>query len=252
MIQNVRYRCVLVAVAFAALVGTAHAALDDSVILYLPFDEGTGDATKDLAKKPHPTEIVNKPAWTDGKFGKALQFDGTKQQYVKVPLTDDLQLVDKFSVSFWVKRSDAQITDWNYMVAAGTLKWATIYNRNQSVYVWSTTGGAWAQKAMTTKQLTTDWTHIAVTHDPTSGVKVYFNTEVAGEGAKPPKVDPIDGSVMVGARHPGQEFFTGTIDEVVLFNKIISAAEIAEMRDGGYLAVKPGGKLAVSWAALKE
>ena len=47
-----------------------------------------------------------------------------------------------------------------------------------------------------------------------------------GGGAKPPPVDETDGSIMVGARHPGQEFFTGIIDEVFLFNRIITEAEI--------------------------
>jgi hypothetical protein len=228
------------------------AALDDSVVLYLPFDEGSGDKVADVSKAAHPTEVINKPSWTDGKLNKALEFDGTKQQYVKVPLTDDLQLVDKFSVAFWVKRSDKQISDWNYMVAGGTLRWAVIFNRNQNVYVWSQTGGAWAQKAVTTKALSTSWTHIAMTHDTSDGVRIYFDAEVAGEGGKPPKVDPLDGSIMVGARNPGQEFFTGTIDEVALFKRIISLDDIKTHRDGGMLGVESKGKLAFTWGALKR
>ena len=50
-----------------------------------------------------------------GSFGKALEFDGTKGQYVQVPINDTLQLREQFSIAFWVKRGDAQIREWNYM-----------------------------------------------------------------------------------------------------------------------------------------
>ena len=40
---------------------------------------------------------------------------------------------------------------------------------------------------------------------------------------------------MVGARHPGEEFFTGIIDEVFIFNRILTAAEIEEIMTGDFL-----------------
>jgi len=73
----------------------------------------------------------------------------------------------------------------------------------------------------------------------------------AGGGAKPPPVDEIDGSVMVGARHPGEEFFTGVIDEVFVFNRIITEAEVGEIMNGGFLPVEPAEKLATTWSRIK-
>ena len=60
--------------------------------------------------------------------------------------------------------------------------------------------------------------------------------------AKPPAVIEIDGAIMVGARHPGQEFFTGIIDEVFLFNRIITEAEVGELMTGDFLPVEPAEK----------
>ena len=217
------------------IVAPAHAELDDeSLVLYLSFDEGAGNKAKDGTDYGHDGDLITNPAWVDGQFdSKALEFDGGKQQYVMVPINDTLQLREQFSVAFWVKRGNNQAAVWNYMVAAGNLKWAVIFNNNdQKTYVYTRTGGAWDRRGISDGIQPDDWVHI------------YYDGKKAGGGGKPPIVDEIDGSIMVGARHPGEEYFTGTIDEVFLFNRIISEAEINTIMDGGYLPVEPAEKLA--------
>ena len=200
------------------LMGMANAA-EPSLVLYLPFNEGGGEP-EDFSMYNHEVELVNNPQWTDGENGKALEFDGTN--YVRVPINDTLQLIETFTVEFWVKREASQPATWNYMVAGGNLKWAVIVNADQNVYVYTRSGGTWAQRLVTSIPLTTDWTHIAMTYDVGSGVELYFNAEKAGEGGSPPVVDELDDSIMVGARAPGQEFFAGIVDEVALYNRILS------------------------------
>ncbi|MBT3266263.1 LamG domain-containing protein [Candidatus Poribacteria bacterium] len=242
----------LVGLLLLAVAWTARAGLDDdSLVAYLSFDEDGGAVAADASQYGHDGELIAGPSWVAGQSGSALEFDATQGQYVQIPVTDTLQLTTAFTAAFWVQRSDDQLADWNYMVGAGTLKWATIYNSNQSVYVWSTAGGAWAQRAMTGDPLTTDWTHLAVTYDVAEAVTVYFDAEPVFEAADPPEADAIDGSIMIGARHPGQEFFAGTIDEVFLFSRAIAAAEIESIMEGEFLAVDPGGKVATTWAAVK-
>ena len=236
-----------------ALTTPVYAGLDDkSLVLYLSFDEGKGGKAADGSVHGHDGEFVQNPTWVDGQFGKALEFDGTKGDHVIVPINDTLQLREQFSIAFWVKRDAAQIREWNYMVTAGSLKWASIFrNSDNKTYFWSTSGGGWAQKAVTDDIQPDDWVHLAVTHDTKSKVVIYNDGKEAGGGAKPPPVDEIDGSVMVGARHPGEEFFTGIIDEVFLFNRIITEAEIGEIMNGDFLPVEPADKLATTWGSIK-
>ena len=234
------------------LTTSLHAGLDDkSLVLYLSFDEGKGGDAADGSVHGHDGELIKDPTWVDGEFGKALEFDGTKGQYVQVPINDTLQLREQFSIAFWVKRSDKQIREWNYMVTAGELKWASIFRQGDNkTYFWSSAPG-WAQKAVTDDIQPEDWVHLAVTHDTKSEVVIYNDGKKAGGGPKPPPVIEIDGAVMVGARHPGQEFFTGIIDEVFLFNRIITEAEINEIMTGDFLPVEPAEKLATTWASIK-
>jgi len=67
---------------------SAAEAADPSLVLYLPFHEGTGEP-KDFSVYEHGVELVNNPDWVDGKYGKALEFDGTN--YVRVPINETLQ-----------------------------------------------------------------------------------------------------------------------------------------------------------------
>jgi hypothetical protein len=194
------------------------AGLDDkSLVLYLSFDEGQGDTAGDGSTYGHDGELISNPSWVDGQFGgKALEFDGTKGQYVMVPINDTLQLREQFSVVFWVKRGDSQIKAWNYMVSGGSLKWAVIFNNDQTKTFVFTNSGGWGQRGVSDVNQPQDWVHLAVTHDTGSELIFYYDGEKAGGGGKPGMVAEIDGSIMVGARHPGDEFFTGTIDEVFL------------------------------------
>ena len=70
---------VLFIVAFVlATVPMSEAGLDDkSIVLYLSFDEGKGDVAKDGSVHGHDGELIKSPAWVPGKFGTALEFDGT-------------------------------------------------------------------------------------------------------------------------------------------------------------------------------
>jgi hypothetical protein len=83
------------------LTTSLYAGLDDkSLVLYLSFDEGEGGKAADGSIHGHDGELVKDPTWVDGQFGKALEFDGTKGQHVKVPINDTLQLREQFSGAY--------------------------------------------------------------------------------------------------------------------------------------------------------
>ena len=121
----------------------------------------------------------------------------------------------------------------------------------KKTYLWSKAPG-WAQKGITNEDQPEDWVHLTVTHDIDSDVSIYYDGKKVGGGAKPPAIIEIGGSIMVGARHPGSEFFTGTIDEVYLFNRVLTQAEIDAIRTGVFLPVEPKGKLAYDMGCYKS
>ena len=137
---------------------------------------------------------------------------------MQIPLTKALESLNKdFTVEFWVKKSDKQAGPWNYMVAADRVRWAVIYNSDQSVYVWASNPN-WSMQAKTKEPLPKEWTHIAVTFDTKDAVKIRFNGQVKAEsGSKPNETIPIQqcyqiGSIATAGGCPaGEQKFTGLI-----------------------------------------
>ena len=68
---------VLLVASFVFLISSVEQAMkDESLVLYFPFDEGTGNTTKDLnGNENHGT--INGAKWLNGKVGEALSFDGS-------------------------------------------------------------------------------------------------------------------------------------------------------------------------------
>jgi hypothetical protein len=100
-----------------------------------------------------------------------------------------------------------------------------------------------------------EWTHICFTFDGNDSIS-YVNGE---EVAKMPRKGKIeyDGEphFMIGERSHScvGEPFGGWIDEVALFNRVLTLNEIKQAMEGGLnLAVQYGGKLTTTWGNIKR
>jgi hypothetical protein len=70
-------RCLLIGLVVlfvgGMLANSTHAAIDPKTIVGLwLFDEGSGNTAKDSSGNKNDGAFMGKPAWVDGKFGKAL------------------------------------------------------------------------------------------------------------------------------------------------------------------------------------
>ena len=71
------------------------------LVLYLPFDEGKGDIVKDISGNGNDGTIYG-ARWVDGKFGKALSFDGI-DDYVELKDRNLHMGGNDFTIAAWVK-----------------------------------------------------------------------------------------------------------------------------------------------------
>ncbi len=63
------------------------------------FDEGKGKTVRDASGNGHDGEIIGEVAWADGKFEKALEFDGG---HVLVP-HDNVMNLRQWTMTAWIK-----------------------------------------------------------------------------------------------------------------------------------------------------
>ena len=100
--------------------------LNEDILLDLPFREGTGVITQDVAKPHHPITMVGDPTWTELDTGlTVLTLDGATQYlYSENDETEDLEFTDgDYSIGAWIKwqagGEDSQIVIGRYQVDVG-------------------------------------------------------------------------------------------------------------------------------------
>ncbi len=87
-------------IAVCWIIGTSSAAINPENItgMWL-FNEGTGNTAKDSSGNKNDGKINGGAKWVDGKFGKALEFNGS-DGWVEVPHSDTVSF--KKGVSFTI------------------------------------------------------------------------------------------------------------------------------------------------------
>ena len=240
--------------------------LDKTMILYLSFDELDGKKVEDHSTHENHGEISGKPKLVDGKFGKALQLNG-KTDWITVPHDDSLCVTKAVTVMAWINAESHK--------GGGTAQWAGILAksngpRSYSFYTtsdgggalhFSSMGGSLSNKTVALKK----WQHVVAQHtgsEPGKGQDknshiYYINGEPAGtspgKNALPGKNDKQN--VFVGKTHEGSREFVGTIDEVRIWHRVLSAKEIKEQMNASklkLLGVDPQQKLTSTWGLIKQ
>ena len=245
------FKHTLLALALMALLtAPVWAALPDSIVFLITFDEGSGDTVSDLSGNGNNGAIEGSVEWGPGQFGQALYFDGAT--HVTVPNADPLkQLTDPMSVGAWVNPDD--LGSWRNIVEMdGAAGWKFGFSNEHLVWTTYHVKDFQAADPITPGE----WTHVAVTWDGAEA-HVYVNGEedsaspIAGGGKIDVSGEP---SLDIGFRSTSSSsFFVGWMDELWIANDVLSQGDIQGLMDGfgTLLAVDPQEKLAVSWGELK-
>ena len=87
------FRGTILAILLMFLVAFSGLTAEKGLLVYLPFDEGTGKVAEDVSGLGNNGKITD-AEWTNGKFGKALSFNG-KSAYVEIPYNDGFNINDE-------------------------------------------------------------------------------------------------------------------------------------------------------------
>lgn len=187
--------------------------------------------------------LVNTPTSIDGKFGKGFSFSGASSEYIEVGDNDvfsfDVGSPDHaFSISFWIKDINTAVTQ--VIIAKHNVnpnvEWMIIPNAGKiQVSLLINTG---AKAIVTTAPYTNagTWDFICITYDGAglaSGIKIYNNLSsidnVHTEDAGYTGMSNTSAVLRIAARDVSgaQYYMTGSLDEVKIWDKVLSGAEMA-------------------------
>lgn len=232
-----------------------------TVVAFWLLDEGQGKAAEDSSGNGYDG-VITGGNWVDGKFGKALDFDG-KTDKVEVPDAEGLDAVPQITVMCWAKY-DKEPPQHYAPVGKEPLYRFIIAKGGTGHFVLATTGNAWysAGTVASGAGITSgEWRHLTGTYDG-KRVKFYVDGKLAGTGPQDVSGDVLDNAsafTMAKTTADNVDFFQGIIDEVAVFNVAFSEEDIKNIMTIGLMnavsgksAVSPGGKLNTVWASLKN
>ncbi len=257
--------CLLIAfIALGAFLAISHAAIDSNSIrgVWL-FDESSGNVAIDSSGNKNDGTIHGAKR-VNGKFGKALEFDGTNN-WVEVPHSDSVAFEKGVSftitVHFKGTKVGGSLVGKNYEDRTQAAPWYLLWNggaaNDNKVSLYLRTNADQNSKVDSTSDLGDDEWHFVVGRADVQSKKVSIwidgKMEVEGPMVTDDGYGTSDGVLHFGRHH--DRYTAGIIDEVGLFSIALSEDEMNTIRNRGLeeaATVEPINKLTLTWADLKR
>ena len=189
------------------------------------FDEGSGTTVTDSSGNGNNGTLTNATWSTSGKYGGALQFNGTSA-LVTVPDAASLHLSSGMTLEAWVNPSTVN-ANWRDV----------IYKGNDNFYLSATStnaskpdagmiaGGTYADTFGTSKLSTSTWAFLTETYDG-STLRLYVNGTQVSSTAHTGSIATSTNPLQIGGDSIYGQYFAGLIDNVRVYNVALTAAQI--------------------------
>ncbi|MFC1716045.1 LamG domain-containing protein [Candidatus Poribacteria bacterium] len=252
MVSKRRLSAVLVClmfVAFPAVISMAD--LTTGLVAYWPLDGNAEDVVGGIV-----VEVMGDPEWLSGAdawIGKGtLLCDGQDDQMLAGDFNPS-DGTDELTISLWVTLNEHKETmflkkgnDWS----ADGMMWQFEMDVSGDLSIGRNGSAIWFGTTMPLEE----WVHLAVTVENDTAI-LYINGEPLGDGVFIMGTG-LDSTLRIGATQVPHRFIDGMLDEVLLYNRALSADEIKELNKGPdattILSVEPIAKLVTTWGALRQ
>ncbi|MCP4258589.1 MAG: LamG domain-containing protein [Planctomycetes bacterium] len=205
---------------------------DPSLVGWWKLDEGSGTTAVDWSGNDNHGNLVGNPQWVAGQEGDALEFDGNSWLDFGTP--DSLQIAQAITIACWINPAGLG-GDRGFVALDGSYAF-----KASGDHLRFTTPGILDHDAFSAILQVDIWQHVAVTFQPeqNSGVVFYINGFES---------ERMDGSAANAGGGPFQignnqwsQTYTGMIDNIRVYNKVLTAEEIQQaMRGDTSLAWNP-------------
>ena len=217
---------------FASATSSPCESLERRVLLAIPglvaaygFDEGSGATLTDASGFANHATISG-ATWTpSGRFGSALSFDGINDRATAVD-SASLDLTTAMTLQAWVYPTTAAGVRDVLIKEGSNVDIYNLYASNwagrpeANVYV-----GGVNRTAEGTALPVNTWTHLAGVYDGTT-LMLYVNGVQAASLGVSGSLAASTGALSIGGNSIWGEHFAGRIDEVRVYNRALTQAEI--------------------------
>lgn len=214
---------------------------DPDLVAYYPLDETAGTTARDCSGHGHDGVVLSAPSgggWTAGKFGGGFTAD-TSSGCINLGTPAELVFGGaSFTVAAWAK-----VRSYGTGVPAAPTRYLVGHTRDTQVAGWrlgtdpgsvfsfryhDTTGGTPITQTAN-GQPTGQWFHVTARFSATE-IRIFLDgVPVGTPGATGAITPPVAATVRIGCRGADDAYLDGTIDEVRLYKRALSDADIAAL-----------------------
>jgi len=215
---------------------------DPSLLGWWKLDEGEGTTAVDWSGHDGHGSFVGEPQWVDGYQGSALEFDGG--DFVNCGDNAATGVTADFTVAAWVKMNPGNAGQ--YMGICGKLSrlggnadymgYALVRHSSNVFRLWVGDGDAANIIGMASSDANCtdiDWHHVAGVHE--GQINMLYVDGVRQAAGNATNFVPSDLFFQIGRQYSNtttQRLFNGKIDDVRVYNKALTDAEIADVMLG--------------------
>lgn len=228
------------------------AVLDESIsskglVVHAPLNEGKGNEVNNLAGSPEPIATTGEVTWKEGgKLGPApvMQLGGT----FELGDLGDFEKNEAFSYGAWIKVADTKTSGGIIarMDEQGGYRGWDLWQNGGSIGVHLI--DAWPENAVKVSTRGNvlkpgQWQHVFVTYNGSgnpNGIKIYLDgkpqpTRTDTNTLKPAASIRTETQLRIGQRSHTQVFQGGSIQDVRVYSRLLSAGEVQAIGDQGSL-----------------
>jgi hypothetical protein len=229
---------------------------NNSLVSWWRMDDANSTHVFDYLGRNNGT-IVNAVQTDSGYMGKGFEFDSTDSDYIDLGNKPEFNISKEITISVWVKKKGRTLNVDTSTVIGKEMLTNTgyileihdddaIYANLVRVTLYGVSPSGWRSNRQIIQN---EWCHIVITFNGTNTI-LYINGTVD-------KNEPSTGEILTGSdtlkigysRGSGNQnaYFNGTIDDVLIFNRSLTANEIAALYANQSLKY-----LSVTFANLSE
>ncbi|HTR54044.1 MAG TPA: LamG domain-containing protein [Kofleriaceae bacterium] len=225
---------------------------DDGLVGWWRFEEGSGTTAHDSSGHGHDGTLSAGITWTTGRIGGAIELDGAQNHQVDLGRPVELMPSGSMTVAAWINAqsfklgglADDVVISRDSAAAPSDhgweLKGSEDCGQERAVLQIAVASNAIVEQCGATVLATSTWYHLAGVYDAEQlEMHVYVNgvlddgmltASVPGAQHEPTVLVDVqigNASPSGGASTGGGDAFTGLLDEVRMYDRALSATEIA-------------------------
>jgi Concanavalin A-like lectin/glucanases superfamily len=209
--------------------------LTAGMVAYFRLDELPGTVSPRDSAPGASLAVINldpSTAWVPGFIGSALQVGG--RGWLEVRADKLNTVVEAFTIALFVNRTgDGTLVSRRAVGARGFLYRFNIAGGTLAASI-NSSNGARADLTTSRPVPARQWVHVAAVYDRMT-LRLYLDGQNVGEQPYELAIGPENSALFVGGSESasqGEDLFFGSVDEVLLYNRALSAPEVGALAAG--------------------